>query len=407
MSRHSAVALCALLAACKPTDDGKVVPDQAAADEVAKAFTADLVSPDESFRLVRLGTVDEASTVEAADPMATEEAPAEEVTPEEPGWLFLVDLAPDTFFDHPVNWLIVGESGDTTSTPASWWPLLDGVTPDSLLGSIVDHEDDVVDARVWLQAPTGIAPAFTIPRLDLAESNAYIVVQGLLPGQSLYDDASATGEGGRDFFEAYQDGVSETIYLADEEAATLLATIDAAAESHSTVTVAIIAHGSVDGIGLGGVGVSAQQVAATFSAHPNTRFNFLLGSCHGGSFVDDLAGLPNVDAVLTAVDSTQGAVPDWDVYTDGPAVTDVNAEDVGSEWFSSIYAAAYKLSATSTAFIPVREAADASGVSHSTALLCLAFDGSLGQEPSLDLDQDLDFSHFLGGHSPQRHCAVP
>ena len=60
MSRHSAVALCALLAACKPTDDGKVVPDQAAADEVAKAFTADLVSPDESFRLVRLGTRREA-----------------------------------------------------------------------------------------------------------------------------------------------------------------------------------------------------------------------------------------------------------------------------------------------------------------------------------------------------------
>lgn len=406
MSHRRLIVLSLMLFACKP-DDAKVVPDQAAADEVAKGLTADLVQADAPYRLIRLGTVDETSTVEEADPMATEEAPPDDVKPAEPGWLFMLDLAPDTFFDHAVDWLVVGESGDTVTQPAQWWPLVGGLTPGALLGPIADQEDDVIDARVRLETPAGVAPAFTIPRLDLAESNAYIVVQGLLPGENLYEDASLTGEGGRDFFEAYQDTLSETIYLADADAATLLATIDTAAASHATVTVAIIAHGSVDGIGVGGVGVSAQQVRAAFQAHPNTRFNFLLGSCHGGSFVNDLADLENVDAVLTAVDSTQGAVPDWDVYTDGAAVTDVNASDVGSEWFSSIYAAAYQLTETSLAFVPVREAADANSVSHSTALLCLAFDGSLGQAPDLGLDQDLDFSHFLGGHSPQRHCAVP
>lgn len=407
MSRRSVIVLSLLMFACKPGDEPVEVPDQAAADEVAKGLTADLVEADAPFRLLRLGTVDEDSTVEEADPMATEAEPAEEVVPEEPGWLFLVDLAPDTFFEHPVNWLIVGESGETTSRPARWWPLVDGLTPPALVGSIQDHDDDIVDALVPFEPATGLQPAFTIPRLDLAESNAYIVVQGLLPGESLHADATQTAELGRDFFEAYQDNLSETIYLADADAALTLATIDDAAETYNVVTIAIIAHGSVDGIGLGGVGVSASQMAATFSAHPNTRFNFLLGSCHGGSFVNDLSGLSNVDAVLTAVDSTQGAVPDWDVYTGGAAVTDVNSADVGAEWFSSIYDAAYQLTATNEAFGAVRTAADDAGVSHSTALLCLAFDGSLGQEPALGLDEDLDFSHFLGGHTPQRHCAVP
>lgn len=81
-------------------------------------------------------------------------------------------------------------------------------------------------------------------------------------------------------------------------------------------------------------------------------------------------------------------------------------DDIGSEWFSSVYSAAGQLASSDESFAPVRAAAEVAGVSHSTALLCLAFDGSLGQQPALGLDADLDFSHVLGGHSPQRWCAA-
>lgn len=77
--------------------------------------------------------------------------------------------------------------------------------------------------------------------------------------EPLYAQADLTGSLGRTFFEAYKDALSETVYLAEADAASVLTAINGAAASHGTVTVAIMAHGWVDGVSLGGVGISAQH----------------------------------------------------------------------------------------------------------------------------------------------------
>lgn len=159
-----------------------------AADEIARTQTWPLLAGVEQFRLVRLGAVDQTSSIVAAKP-ASGAGATDMLLASEPGWLYLVDLAPDTWYEHRVEWLFVGETGDISVVPSNWWPLVDGETPDALLGSPEERAQYMVDADLRFEPPGGVAAQFSVPDLDLLESNSYIVVQGLLrapvrPGRS-------------------------------------------------------------------------------------------------------------------------------------------------------------------------------------------------------------------------------
>lgn len=393
------LALLATTLACAPASDEL---DQPAADAIARELAAE-VTGEGPFRLMRAGRFRAGTPITEPGPTDDGE-PSDTILPEDDGFLFFLDLAPRTFFAHPTRWILVEDDGETTEKDSQWWPEVDGRVPAALQDEPADDDPDVLELDLQLAPSAGVRPVYRIPRLDLQESNAYLVVQGLRTTESLHDDATLTGENGLAFFEAWQDALSETVYLAEDDADTAFTTLDALAEDHDVVTFAAIAHGGEDTIRLGGTWYAVSALTSVIAAHPDTTFNILLGSCHSGSFVDELDGYDNVHAVLTAVAADEGATPDWDTWTGGPAIADINPPDIGSEWFSSLYDAARVLTASSDAFAPVRQAAYDAGVPTSTALLCFAALGATGDLPDHGLGSDLDLSHVVGGHTPQRWC---
>lgn len=332
----------------------------------------------------------------------------------EPSHLFLVDLAPGTYFGHPVKYALVGESGAVRVTEASWLPAIDGVVPPEL-EEAEPNPDLVVSAEMPPVVRQGTTPIFDIAAwIDLIPNEGYIVVQGLMPTENLYPDSQKTANGGKAFFDAYAAGLSRVELLEEGDAAMVLDLMDEmAGEGRSPIVVAIIAHGGTDSIGLGGVWFSASDFARTIQNNSDTAFVVLLGSCRGGSFVDDLRAVPNVRVVGTAVGPLEGAKPDWDPYGWGGAYDDPNAEDVGSEWFSSFYRAASDILNDEYRMMLLGQLQSAFNAGQTEMLMCQSVFGAIGASPVLTHHTDFDSSHVLGEafpddygtHTPQRHCA--
>lgn len=59
-------------------------------------------------------------------------------------------------------------------------------------------------------------------------------------------------------------------------------------DGYDIISIFIIAHGGTNYVRLGGVPVTAADFVAAMNDHPNVQFNFLCGSCHSGSFMDEL-----------------------------------------------------------------------------------------------------------------------
>ena len=102
-------------------------------------------------------------------------------------------------------------------------------------------------------------------------------------------------ESERNFFNSYKSIFSRVEGLVQTDALQVLDTIDhMAEEGKDVITIYIIAHGGVDGIRLGGQWFTATQFKNKMAACPDVIFNFILGSCHSGSFIDDLSSLDNL-----------------------------------------------------------------------------------------------------------------
>jgi len=87
---------------------------------------------------------------------------------------------------------------------------------------------------------------------------------------------------------------------------------------------------------LGGQHFYASQFRSKMAAYPSIVFNFILGSCHSGSFINNLNTLDNVCVVETACAPNEGAIGDVD---SSGSSSDYNPSDTGSEWTSSLIAA--------------------------------------------------------------------
>ncbi len=319
----------------------------------------------------------------------------------EQSFLFFLDLAPGRYYEHPTKFILVGKSGGHQVIDAVWWPRVNGIAVAEFRDLTPDNERIIAGNAVSRPITRRLMEfaAFDLGVLTRVQREGFLIVQGLMEGQDLFDDATDTYLNGVAFFNAYKKTFSELNGLVEGDAAGVLSAIDAlAAKGLSPITIYIIAHGGVDGVRLGGAWIAAQQFHDTFAAHPDTLFNFLLGSCHSGSFIDNLNSLSNVRVVQAACAANGTASPDWDEYDD---LVDYNPEDSGSEWTSSILAAAASIVESHWADVAAEAAAFKAPVT--SVLLNDAWYGAFGAAPDLGLTNDLDFSHRLGATSPQRY----
>jgi len=317
-------------------------------------------------------------------------------------FFFYLDLAPGSYYAHPVKYILVDKDGNHEEYDAHWWPRIDGAVPEGLI-KVPPDEDDVADTNVELVMATGTVLEYETPPLYTQLSEGFIVVQGLMPDEALYDDATNTYLNGVNFFNAYKNAFSRVEGLVQSQAAQVLDTIDDMAdEGRTVITIYIIAHGNVDGVRLGGQWFTANQFRDKMAEYPDIIFNFILGSCHSGSFIDNLSALDNVCAVETACGPDEGAKPDIDEWG---GETDINPLDVGSEWTSSLIQAMLEIVQDPDKMTVVRSSASSHGVPVTSMLICQAGWGALGTQPGLGLDDDFDLSHVLGWTSPRHYCS--
>ncbi len=317
----------------------------------------------------------------------------------EPSYLFYLDLAPGTYYEHPVKYIVVNEAGGYQVLDARWWPKVNGAIPDPF-NAAVPESQYVVAGNASLTQATGVLMQFDFERISRAREG-FIVVQGLMSYENLFSDANATYLNGIAFFNQYKPALSEVEGLVQGQAANVLTEIDnMVSNKMNPITIYIIAHGGVDGVRLGGVWFTAQQFRNKMAAHASTQFNFLLGSCHGGSFIDDLRTLSNVRVIKTACAADGGAKPDWDTAS---GQTDYNAEDTGSEWTSSLLRAAELIVSSPDRWASIQSTASLYKVPVTSVLLDVAGYGALGSYSSLGMTQDLDLSHRVGATAPQHY----
>lgn len=322
---------------------------------------------------------------------------------DEESYFFYLDLAPGTFYEHPVKYVVVEkESGDYAVTEANWWPRINNETPSQFLAAVPDT-NFVIAKNVELVSPIGQEMMFMLPPLYTQYAEGFIVVQGLLPDEGLFGDATDTYMNGVNFFNSYKNAFSRVEGLVEGQADNVLAEIDEMVEEGKhVITIYIIAHGGVDGVSLGGVWITANDFYNKMNEHSGVLFNLLLGSCHSGSFIDNLQSLDNMLVALAACASDEGAKPDWDNVG---ATTDYNTEDSGSEWTSSLLAAAEVLTSDNGYWNVIRSNAVNHGVPATCELLCAAAYGCLGANPGFGLTEDLDLSHRTGHTTPCGYCS--
>ncbi len=324
---------------------------------------------------------------------------------EDKTFLFVLDLDPGAYFAHPLKAILVRENGQFEILSGEWLPRINGVVPEELKELITPNRR-IVDKNITLKLPKGEVKAVELlPITPIWQwGEAFIVVQGLMPTEDLFQDAQKTYLQFLNFALAYKaampEGRVEVQGLVQSDAGKVLSSINAYASTRKVVTVFIIAHGNVDAVKLGGVWHSASDFSTVMSDNPNTYFNFLLGSCKGGSFINDLNTLLNVRTVLTACKGTESAYPDWDVYG---STNDHNPEDTGSEWTSSIVARAVGILNNASQFGTVQTEAYNFEVPTISVLLQKAHLAALGTWGGYT--QNLDLTNRVNKATPQKYCS--
>jgi hypothetical protein len=320
-----------------------------------------------------------------------------EITLQKEMFFFFLDLAPRLFYEHPVKYILVDQEGNHEEYDALWWPKINGVVPEAISRE-VPEEEDVISTNVALVAAAGSISDYLISPLVSQWSEGFIVVQGLMPTENLYNCAVDTYLNGINFFNAYKSTSSRVEGLVQTDALQVLDTIDQMAEEgKDMITIYIIAHGGVDSIRLGGQHFYAYQFRNKMAAYPEIVFNFILGSCHSGSFIDNLNSLDNVCVVETSCSPDEGASGDVDEWGSS---NDYNPSDVGSEWTSSLIAAMFNIAQDSTKMSLIQTWATNDEVPVTCMLIYQAGVGALGYQSVLGLNHNLDFSNVLYWSNP-------
>jgi len=317
-------------------------------------------------------------------------------------FFFYLDLAPGSFYAHPVKYILVDEEGNHEEYDAEWWPKIGGEVPMSLVKDIPDPAD-IIAASVEPAVSIGNIMDYLFPYLISQWTEGFIIVQGLMPSENLYGCAVTTYLNGVNFFNAYKNAFSDLEGLVQSDSTQVLDTIEQMVEEgKSVITIYIIAHGNVDYVRLGGQSFTANQFKNKMAEFPDVIFNFILGSCHSGSFIDNLSLLNNVCAVETACAADEGAYPDYDSWG---STNDVNPSDTGSEFTSSIIAAMAEIVSDSAKMSSIQTWASTNGVPVTSMLICQGGYGAVGAQATLGLTDNLDICSVLGWSTPAHYCS--
>jgi hypothetical protein len=372
----------------------------AAIEEATKAIVPLVVQPGDQYTCVMMDTVlakgtiiEEDAPAKAGDPAA----PSASATLSEDSYFFYLDRSPNTFYAHDVAYIVIGKSSNYRVIHAQWWPRINGRTYAPFMKGIPDARY-VVASSGDLGRPGGNVLRF--PPLNLAAPDeGFIVVQGVMPGEALYEDAWLTYENMLGFFRAYTNWSPAVIDLAPGDAAHLFTTVDNLADGgKKKITIAIIAHGDTDMIRIADSTITADELANKLASRPDASFSIILCSCHSGSFVDNLRPVFNVLAVHTDCRGDQSARPDWD---DADPLTDINPDDVGAEWISSLFVAADTIASDPARWQTIVESASARAVPPVFMLIRQASLGAIGVNSVYGLTQNLDFADRMGWSTPQ------
>jgi hypothetical protein len=320
----------------------------------------------------------------------------------EESYFFYLDLAPRTYYAHPVKYLLVDENGEYQEFDAQWWPKINNKIPE-IITEDIPEEDDVIASNITFIKPIGKLVDYPFFPIYSQYKEGFIVVQGLMNDEGLFDDATYTYLNGISFFSSYKNDISRVEGLVQNDARQVLDIIDdMASEGRGVITIYIIAHGGIDVIRLGGEYFTATQFYNKMAEYPLITFNFILGSCHSGSFVNDFWNLDNVSVITTACADDEGAAPDWDY---SGSYSDTNPTDVGSEWTSSLIEAMKLIVNNSDRMGTIQNIASNYDVPVTSVLICEASFGAVGVNPGLGLSTDYDFTHLLGNTSPRHFCS--
>lgn len=322
----------------------------------------------------------------------------------EGSYIYYIDLQPGAFYEHPVKYLLVGKSGETQVVDAKWWPTIDNEVPEPLV-SATPTLTNVLERNVVIERPVidlidiQIRPDI----IQLIEREAFVCVQGLRPSESLYDCSVTSYQNAYNFFDSYRSGFSTIVGLTDYAADDVLDEIaDLADDGYDIITIYVLAHGGYNYVRLGGVAVTASQFAARMREYTNVEFNFLCGSCHSGSFIDDLRIEENVRMIDTACTSAESAWPDKDLIG---SISDTNSSDTGSEWTSSWIQAAQVIANNATLWNVITTRADTYSVPATSVLLNEA--GYLGAGENRGLPSiipiNYDLTYEAGWSTPQHY----
>ena len=317
-------------------------------------------------------------------------------------FFFYLDLAPQSFYAHPVKYILVDEEGNHEEYDAEWWPKIGGEVPASLVKE-VPEQSDIIAANVEAAVSSGMVMDYILPYLVSQWTEGFIIVQGLMPTENLYGASVDTYLNGVSFFNAYKNAFSDLEGLVQSDATQVLDTIDEMAEEDkSVITLYIIAHGNVNYVRLGGQVFTANQFKNKMAEYPDIIFNLILGSCHSGSFIDDLSTLSNVCAIETACESDEGAYPDYDTVG---SIIDINPSDTGSEFTSSILEAMSIITSDSSKMSSIQSWASTNGVPVTSMLICQGGYGAVGAQPTLGLNSNYDICSIAGWSTPSHYCS--
>lgn len=332
------------------------------------------------------------------------------LTLSKPAYFFFLDKDPNAYFLHETEYILVYDDKSVATYTAYSWPVINGKTPPHLIKDYRDIPSNyIVDMRMPPK-PTGrVIQEFQSVVYPSEVKIGFIVVEGLTKNERCYDDAVDTCLNAVSVFKSYCrkiDNVdSDCVFdvITEEGAANVLNSIDhLVQEGAKVITIFIIAHGGTDSIRLGGQTFTVQQFRDKFTQYSGIKFNLILGSCHSGSFVDDLDDLSNV-AVLTACRSNENAYPDID---NSGSTSDANQYDVGSEWTSSLLEAFADIIKDPDKYAAIRQYVMTYNytIPEISAILWESWYGALGRENLLsDLKTNLDLTNRIGWSNPDKY----
>ena len=318
----------------------------------------------------------------------------------EESYFFYLDLAPYGYYSHPVKYILVDKEGKHEVHDASWWPKIGGIVPEVILKD-VPAQDEIIATNIIPAVPVGDLKDYTsLPQLVSVWREGFIVVQGVLENEKCYVDALFTYLSMLNFLSSYQSIFSRTVGLEKSDSKKIFDTIDEmASEDRQLITIYIIAHGDINSVVLGGLTYTATQFKNEFLKYPDIGFNLILGSCHSGSFIDDLDTLDNVLVIETACGWNESAYTDKD-----PA--DINSTDIGSEWTSSLIEALFQIANDTDSMDLITTLADANNFPVTSMLIYQAGRGALGDNSTFDLNSNYDLTNIWGWTTPDNYCSV-